>query len=183
MPGAVPTVPGVRRPVALRCLCNIRVQSAERVRSDGSVMRFRANIGSKFDPSFRMGPSMRASALKVFAMAAFAALAAVSSASAADMVVPAYTKGPPPLIVVYNWTGFYIGGNAGYSWGRSRTDVNYFNNTTNLLLATGTSSFDMNGWVAGGQLGYNWQNQLWVWGFEGDIQATGQKGSTLFICH
>ena len=40
----------------------------------------------------------------------------------------------------------------------------------------------MNGWVAGGQLGYNWQTQHWVWGFEGDIQATGQRGSTLFIC-
>src|SRR5216683_671566 len=151
MSNAVPTAPGMRRAVALRCLCNIRVQSAERVRSDGSLMRFRANIGSKFDLSFSMGIPMRASTLRVFATAAFAVLAAVSSASAADMVVPRYAKAPPPLVVVYNWTGFYIGGNAGYSWGRARTDVNFYNNNTNILLATGASSFNMNGWVAGGQ--------------------------------
>ena len=83
---------------------------------------------------------------------------------------------------IYNWTGFYVGGNVGYSWGRSRTDAAFYNNATNVLLATGSSSFDMNGWVGGAQAGYNWQNQRWVWGFEGDIQGTGQKGSTAFSC-
>jgi outer membrane immunogenic protein len=39
------------------------------------------------------------------------ALAAVP-ATAADMPL----KAPPP-VVVYNWTGFYVGGNVGYSWG------------------------------------------------------------------
>ena len=124
---------------------------------------------------------MRASTFKAIAIAAFTSIAAMHSASAADLAARPYTKAPA-IVEVYNWTGFYIGGNAGYSWGRSSTDASYFNNTTNLLLATGNSSFDMNGWVAGGQVGYNWQTQHWVWGFEGDIQATGQRGSTLFIC-
>jgi outer membrane immunogenic protein len=129
-----------------------------------------------------MGIPMRASTLRVFATAAFAALAAISSASAADIVVPSYTKAPPPMIVVYNWTGFYIGGNAGYSWGRSRTDVNFYNGNNNVLLATGGSSFDMNGWVAGAQAGYNWQTERWVYGFEADGQGTGQRGNTALTC-
>lgn len=118
---------------------------------------------------------MRVSAFKAIAASALAVIATTSLASAADMA-PSYTKAPPRVAAVYDWTGFYIGGNAGYSWGRSRTDAGFFNNTTNVLLATGTTAFDMNGWVAGGQLGYNWQSASWVFGLEGDIQATGQKG-------
>jgi outer membrane immunogenic protein len=108
------------------------------------------------------------------------AVATASAATAADMA-PRYTKAPV-VAAVYNWTGFYIGGNAGYSWGRSSTDASFYNNATNLLLATGTTAFDMNGWVAGGQLGYNWQSASWVFGLEGDIQGTGQKGSGAFTC-
>ena len=85
--------------------------------------------------------------LPLLIAAAFTVMTAIPSASAADLAARPYTKAP--MAEVYNWTGFYIGGNAGYSWGRSRTDASYFNNTTNLLLATGTSSFDMNRWVAG----------------------------------
>lgn len=122
---------------------------------------------------------MKASVWKVLATAAVATIAA-SSAFAADMA-PRYTKAPP-MAAVYNWTGFYIGVNAGYSWGRSNTDAAFYNNATGLLLGTGTAAFDMDGWVAGGQAGYNWQRERWVLGVEGDIQATGQKGSVLFNC-
>jgi len=123
---------------------------------------------------------MKSAALKVLATAAIT-IAAASSAFAADMA-PRYTKAPPPVVPVYNWTGFYIGGNAGYSWGRSSTDVSYHNNANNALLATATGAFDMNGWVAGGQIGYNWQRDRWVLGVEADGQATGQKGRALFTC-
>jgi outer membrane immunogenic protein len=124
---------------------------------------------------------MRASTFKAIATAAFTSIAAMHSASAADLAARPYTKAPV-MVEVYNWTGFYIGGNAGYSWGRSSTDASFFNATTNALVGVGSGAFDMNGWVAGGQIGYNWQNQRWVWGFEGDIQATGQKGSAAFFC-
>ena len=124
---------------------------------------------------------MRALSVKAIATAAFAVMAAIPAASAADLAPRPYTKAPV-MVAVYNWNGFYVGGNAGYSWGRSRTDAAFYNNTTNVLLGTGTSSFDMNGWVAGGQVGYNWQTQNWVLGFEGDIQGTGQKGSTAVVC-
>jgi outer membrane immunogenic protein len=129
---------------------------------------------------------MRASTLRVLATTAFAATAAISSAYAADMA-PRYTKAPPPIVEVWNWTGFYIGGNAGYSWGRSNTDVTYFNTTTGLpiVLPPGSitnSKFDMNGAIAGGQAGYNWQTSNWVWGVEGDIQWSDEKGRAAYLC-
>jgi outer membrane immunogenic protein len=72
---------------------------------------------------------MKISALKVLATAAFAAIVA-SPVSAADMAV----KAPPPIVEVWNWTGFYIGGNVGYSWGRSDTDLTYINTVTGLPI-------------------------------------------------
>src|SRR5450631_2597535 len=49
---------------------------------------------------------------------AIAAFGFVNSASAADMP----TKAPAPMMApVYNWTGFYVGANAGYAWGRAST--------------------------------------------------------------
>ena len=56
------------------------------------------------------------------AVSAFAAIAGISSASAADLAARPYTKAPIMVDPGYNWSGFYIGGNVGYSWGRERTD-------------------------------------------------------------
>jgi outer membrane immunogenic protein len=129
---------------------------------------------------------MRASTLKTIATAAFAAMAASSVASAADMA-PRYTKAPPPIVEVWNWTGFYIGGNAGYSWGRSDSTVDYFNTATGAAIVPPPGSitgarFDMNGAIAGGQIGYNWQNGGWVWGIEADAQWSDEKGRAPFNC-
>src|SRR3954454_21920869 len=55
------------------------------------------------------------------ASAVAAACLSATSALAADMA-PRYTKAPAAVAIVYDWTGFYIGGNAGYSWGRASTD-------------------------------------------------------------
>ena len=44
----------------------------------------------------------------------------VAPVSAADLAArPYYTKAPPPMMApAYDWSGFYIGGNAGYGQGR-----------------------------------------------------------------
>jgi outer membrane immunogenic protein len=94
--------------------------------------------------------------------------AGISTASAADLSRPVYTKAPPPAPVMYNWTGFYVGLNAGGKW---------ITNSDNTVTVGGTS-FTLSGnndssWIAGGQLGYNWQapGSQWVFGIEGDIDA------------
>jgi outer membrane immunogenic protein len=104
-----------------------------------------------------------------------AALVAVlaAPAMAADMgVSPAY-KSPPP--VVYNWTGFYIGGNAGYSAGDKTHAATTFDDGSNNIV----NSFTLapSGWVGGLQAGYNWQIGASLLGFEADWQWTGQKAS------
>ena len=94
------------------------------------------------------------------------------SAFAADLR-PAY-KAPPPPPPVYSWTGIYWGVNVGYSWGEAKNDV------TLLGVGTASSSRKMDGVIGGFQAGYNYQFGAWVWGFETDIQASGQKGGETF---
>jgi outer membrane immunogenic protein len=64
------------------------------------------------------------------------ALVAPASAIAADLPV----KARPVPVAVYNWTGFYVGGNAGYSWGRAATDqTDATTTTTTTRLFRGTT--------------------------------------------
>lgn len=78
------------------------------------------------------------------------------------------------------WTGFYAGGNVGYSWGRSSSTLGFSDNTGTLTSAGPT--FDLNGVIGGGQLGYNLRAGIWVFGLETDIQSSAQKGSTSASC-
>jgi outer membrane immunogenic protein len=115
------------------------------------------------------------------------ALALTGAAFAADLpsrAPPPVFLPPPPM-----WTGFYIGINAGYDWAASRSaETTAFpafaaptwNTELNLstALATGTPSVNPNGFIGGGQIGYNYQfyNSL-VAGIEADIQ--GIAGSSV----
>jgi outer membrane immunogenic protein len=40
----------------------------------------------------------------------------------------------------------------------------------------------MNGAIAGGQIGYNWQSNNWVFGLEADAQWSDEKGGGVFNC-
>jgi outer membrane immunogenic protein len=94
---------------------------------------------------------------------------------------PAYT--PPPPAPIYNWTGFYVGGNVGYSWGKASGDITDpgladFTDEIVSLPTSFSNSLKPKGAIAGGQIGYNWQlNPTWVVGLEGDIQWSGEKAS------
>jgi outer membrane immunogenic protein len=94
------------------------------------------------------------------------------SAQAADLAVKApYYKAP--MVKVYDWTGFYIGVNAGVGLGRDRT--------THFIGAASANTFyqQPQGGLGGAQIGYNWQtNSIFgplVYGLEADIQGAGMK--------
>jgi len=89
------------------------------------------------------------------------ALGMAAPASAADLAARPYTKAPPaPVVAVYDWTGFYIGANGG--WGQSHSCVDFV--TAAGTFANGCG--DRSGGVAGGQIGYRWQTNQFVFGLE-----------------
>ena len=123
--------------------------------------------------------------MKKFLIAGAGLVALATPALAADMApAPVYTKAPPPPVVaVYNWTGFYIGANAGYAQGRANTssvfdcpagggscDLNFPQNLA-VVSAQGTGSLNKGSFIGGGQAGYNWQASSFVFGLEGDVQG------------
>ncbi len=119
---------------------------------------------------------------------AIAAVALIGTpAFAADMARKMPVKAPPPVPApVYSWTGWYVGGNVGYSWGKSNNTWNVF--APNLgtptcglsLCVTGNDSNHLNGAIGGIEIGYNWQVANYLFGVETDIQLSGQKGSQTF---
>src|SRR5215470_15955339 len=96
----------------------------------------------------------------VLASVCLAALSMAAPALAADMAVKAPPPPAPPIMAVYNWTGFYLGINGG--WGRSRNCVDFV--TVGGALVSGCG--DRSGGVFGGQLGYRWQVNQFVFGLE-----------------
>ncbi|MDE2115297.1 MAG: porin family protein [Hyphomicrobiales bacterium] len=108
------------------------------------------------------------------------------SAFAADLPAKTYTKGPVMAAHVYNWTGFYGGLNIGGGW--ANTEVNYRASSFGYSGVPGAAFLDAgtsgqlrtSGFTGGGQLGYNYQTGSAVWGFEGDLNYTGFRG-TRFI--
>ena len=100
-------------------------------------------------------------------------------ALALTLAAPAYAAdlpqrpvvAPPMVVPVYNWTGFYVGGNLGGAW--SNVDV-----TGNFTGATW--SFDQTNFIAGGQVGYNYQIGAFVIGVEWDFDWADGEGSTAF---
>jgi outer membrane immunogenic protein len=82
---------------------------------------------------------------------------------AADAPRPPTYRGPPPPPLFYNWTGLYVGVHAGGGW----ADLG--------VGDTGT------GFIGGGQVGFNYQINQWVWGLEADIAGSGIKNNLASI--
>lgn len=99
--------------------------------------------------------------MKKYLLASVAALGLVAAGAASAADLPS-RKGPiaapvymPPA---FTWTGFYVGANAGYGWGNVNT--NGFGQVS-----------DLDGFVGGGQIGYNYQMGQFVLGLEADLQG------------
>jgi outer membrane immunogenic protein len=117
--------------------------------------------------------------------------AAMQPAAAADLPprpapVPVY-QAPPPVYVVYSWTGCYIGGHGGGVW--IHKDFKATNGITagGVVIAPAGTDFgahDVSSWVAGGQVGCNYQAGNFVIGVQGDYgwtDATGEHADPFFI--
>jgi outer membrane immunogenic protein len=97
----------------------------------------------------------------LLAAVGLAALGMAAPASAADLAAKPYVKAPPaPPPVIYDWTGFYIGANGG--WGQSHSCVDFIT----LVGTVASGCGDRSGGVVGGQIGYRWQTNQFVWGLE-----------------
>lgn len=128
-----------------------------------------------FLPGFALGPAVAA------------ALSAAPAALAADMPEPApvYAKAPA-VAAVYDWTGFYVGGNIGYGWGAntgkgytSFTDLD-IGGVADFFAAGGNvlPGVSPTGVIGGGQIGYDWQvSPVWIVGLVADIQGSNMRAS------
>ena len=96
---------------------------------------------------------------------ATSAIAFAGSASAADMPARMAVKAPIVAAVPFTWSGCYVGGNAGYGWGREN-----FNDPIGNFTPAPNGNLRINsaGAIVGGQLGCNYQvASNWVIGVEG----------------
>ncbi|HEY6258170.1 MAG TPA: outer membrane beta-barrel protein [Xanthobacteraceae bacterium] len=105
------------------------------------------------------------------------------SAMAADLsrpppAAPVYTKAPM-MAPLFTWTGCYVGGNGGGVWARKTLTTASAVSVNGVPFATGASegSLDINGGVAGGQVGCNYQMGTWVIGAQGDFDWSSAKSS------
>jgi outer membrane immunogenic protein len=118
--------------------------------------------------------------MKKFALGILIALTGATCATAADLYVKA-----PVVAPVYNWTGFYIGGNVGGAWGNFDpttstvfSPVGYFAaSSVPAINGVGLQSGKPSGVTGGFEAGYNWQIRNVVVGVEGDIEALSLSSS------
>ena len=90
---------------------------------------------------------------KIALAAAAVSILFAGSASAADLAARPYTKAPPPMVAVYNWTGFYVGGNVGGAWANQEW-INTANTTIFGDLAPGQGFRNREtGFIGGGHVG------------------------------
>jgi outer membrane immunogenic protein len=94
---------------------------------------------------------------------AIAALLAVPVAAQSADLGPAPSYKAPAYVApsYFSWSGFYVGVNAGYGFGKAD--------------AGGGADVKPSGFIAGGTVGYNLQTGLWVWGIEGDFDYSAMK--------
>lgn len=104
------------------------------------------------------------------------ALGMAAPASAADLAARPYTKAPPMVAAIYDWSGFYIGANGGWGSSSKCWDLTQFG-TTIFAPLRAEGCHDASGGTAGGQIGYRWQSSAFVFGLEAQGNWADFKGS------
>jgi outer membrane immunogenic protein len=106
----------------------------------------------------------------------FPAFAVAPGAAAADLgdkgkIARREPRPPAHDVSPFSWNGFYIGVHAGYAW----SDVD--------LSGTFNESLSADGWLGGGQIGYNWQTGRLVLGAEADVSSGSVEGGSGCCSH
>ena len=96
------------------------------------------------------------------------ALSAAAPASAADLAARPYTKAPPMIAAIYDWSGFYIGINGGGATSHNCWD---------LVGGGAEGCHNATGGTVGGQIGYRWQTGPVVFGVEAQGNWADLRGS------
>jgi len=117
--------------------------------------------------------------MKILALAVAFSLAS-TAALAADLAAQP-VEPQAPVVMPYTWTGFYVGGHAGYGWGHERDDQSH------LFLINPApppppppDKLNLKGFIGGIHAGYNDQVGRFVLGAEGDIDYADISGSGHF---
>ena len=88
-----------------------------------------------------------------------------------SVVASTHVLAAEPAPAPVNWTGFYVGAHAGGVWSRYRL-------SDSTLGITENANIDRGSWLAGAQIGYNWQfMHNWVAGAEADFSFTDLGGT------
>lgn len=132
---------------------------------------------------------LRGVAIGAFVSSVIGASCSVGLAFGADLPSKKAPVAAPPL-PAFTWTGFYAGFNFGYAFRESGaievTSANLFDATglwgaPSAAGASGLVDARLNGFVSGGQAGYNWQfADAFVAGVEADISGAGIRGGRGF---
>jgi outer membrane immunogenic protein len=102
-----------------------------------------------------------------------------AGASAADLSLPLKSPAAP----AFNWSGFYVGGNAGGVWGNEQISQTFsapppfLAVDTAAISSSASPSFKSGNATGGVQAGYNYQAGHWVVGAEVDFEYLGLRGS------
>ena len=126
------------------------------------------------------------------ACAAIAALLA-SPAMAADMPVKAQVYKTPVAAAGHNWTGFYVGANAGGAWSAGDANISLpsvlatgagtgpAGDSGSAVSAVASTHVSSSGFTGGVQAGYNWQFNNVVLGVEADFNALNLDNSNTVV--
>lgn len=93
-----------------------------------------------------------------------------------------FYKAPAAAAPAFHWAGLYAGVNTGYGINSDDTSISPESGNATIAIRNGDSPtaehIQSAGFLAGGQIGYNWQTGGIVWGVESDLDWARIGGST-----
>src|SRR5262245_30720859 len=117
------------------------------------------------------GPTMKRAITAGIGALALAAMTLPTAA--ADLGARPIAKAPLAApVAVYNWSGLYFGAPVG-----GISNDTHWSDRTGIPPLSAMGGHAATGFLAGGQLGFNWQLRAWVLGIGGQAAWTDASGS------